>query len=237
MTEWIGDIGRRQLLAAGGLGVVAAALGGRTPAVAAPAGLSEHRTAAQLMSDQQHARRQVTALSSARARGRVDTIISGMRDRQERAPRGAAVLFDHHRAADVLVARGELTVRAEPSAVARLRALGYEPTARPTVFRSAKPVAELLADVATLRGQGIAAGPNLVVPLGHIVKGDDVPVVTTGPGAAPSSGTPAVTVRMALIDTGVAAQTRNDGWLAGVGGGPAVADPLDVVAPLGRLDW
>ncbi|HST82292.1 MAG TPA: S8/S53 family peptidase [Kineosporiaceae bacterium] len=235
MTDWIGDIGRRNLLVAGGLGVVAGALGGRTPAIAARAGLSEHRTAAQLESDQQHARRQVAALSSARGRG--DSIIAGMRARQERAPHGAAVLFDHHRAADVLLARGELIVRTPSSSTARLRAVGYQATARPAVFRSGKPIAELLADVATLRAQGIDAGPNLVVPLGHIVKGDDIPVVTTGLGAAGSTGTPAVTARVALIDTGITAQTRTDGWLAGVARGPAAVDPLDVVTPLDRLDW
>jgi hypothetical protein len=78
MTDRSAAVGRRQLLVAGGLGVVAGALGGRSSAVAAPSGFSEHRTAAQLVLDGQQVRRQVEALSSSQARGRLDTIISGV---------------------------------------------------------------------------------------------------------------------------------------------------------------
>ncbi|MET0414570.1 MAG: S8/S53 family peptidase, partial [Actinoplanes sp.] len=44
----------------------------------------------------------------------------------------------------------------------------------------------------------------------------------------------AASVRVALIDTGIAAAKRTDGWLAGVHGD---ADPLDVLPVAGRLDF
>jgi len=273
MTEPTIHIGRRQLLLGSGLGAAAAAFPG--PAVAAAsnrtaahvpvrapivAGVDypEHRTSARRRADREHAGRQVAALSSAQARGRVDQIIDGMRARQQRAPRAAAVPFDRYRpgGSDVLVARGELTVRVEapgalrnaagPDAAAELRSLGYEPAVsslrlvadpRTMVFRGAKSTGQLAGDVATLRGRGVVAALNLVVPLGYVIKAEDYPVATTGLGPAPQAGPPAAAVRVALVDTGIAAQPRGDGWLSDVTAGPDAVDPLDVVAPLGRLDW
>lgn len=43
-------------------------------------------------------------------------------------------------------------------------------------------------------------------------------------------------VRVAIIDTGIAAATRTDGWLVGIDETPANRDPLDVFAPEG-LDY
>jgi subtilisin family serine protease len=71
----------------------------------------------------------------------------------------------------------------------------------------------------------------LVVPLGYVVKGDDCPVVTAGPGAAPPAGAPAA-VRVAMIDTGIPAQPRGDGWLAGVSVPPAAFDGVVAVGAL-----
>jgi thermitase len=78
----------------------------------------------------------------------------------------------------------------------------------------------------------VTGGSDVVVPLGYVVKGEDYPYATDGPGSAAAVTT--APVRVALVDTGLAGLPRSDGWLTGSAGD---ADPLDVVAPLGRLDF
>jgi thermitase len=103
------------------------------------------------------------------------------------------------------------------------------------VFGGVKAPADLARDAASLRAQGIVAAMNVVVPLGYVVKAEDYPMVTEQSVAAPVVAR--APVRVALIDTGVAAAPRGDGWLRGAVVGPGNADPLDVLPVAGRLDW
>jgi len=256
--------GRRQLLLGGALGAASVAIPGRAAAVAGPAAAvwdyPEHRSAAQLEADSAYAARQVEALSSARGRERAGQILDRLQARQDVAPGPHGVPFDRYRppgsGTEVLVARGQLTVRmdqpdaASPAgAAARLASLGYTRAghtsprqasgapARPRtgVFHAGKEPAQLARDAARLRAQGIDAAMNVVVPLGHVIKADDYPLPTRGWGPPPAV-TPAA-VRVALVDTGLAAGARGDGWLNDAVAGPGHADPLDMLPPVGRLDW
>jgi len=113
---------------------------------------------------------------------------------------------------------------------------GVRPARRDiAVFRGDKGPAQLARDAARLREQGITAALNVVVPLGHVIKADDYPVVTQGFG--PAAAVAPAAVRVALVDTGIAAAPRADGWLGGAVIGPGAADPLDVLPVAGRLDW
>ncbi|RSM74120.1 hypothetical protein DMB66_01415 [Actinoplanes sp. ATCC 53533] len=248
--------GRRQLLLGGALGAAAVVIPGRAAAVAGPAAAvwdyPEHRSAAQLEADSAGVGRQVEALSSARGRDRAGQIIDRIRARQDAAPGPDGLPFDRYRSpgsgTEVLIARGQLTVRLdEPAAdaAARLASFGYTPAGHPTpqrasrprtgVFHAGKGPAQLAQDAVRLRKQGIDAAMNLVVPLGHTIKADDYPLATQGWGPAPAV-TPAA-VRVALVDTGIAAGARGDGWLSDAVVGPGHADPLDVLPAAGRLDW
>jgi subtilisin family serine protease len=224
----------------------------------APAAWSfpEHRTADQLAADGVLAGRQVEALASPDAAVRVGRILDRMRSRQDAAPGRFAVPFDRYRPAgagsEVLVARGELVVRPTSAgdtlaAASRARAtttalaaLGYTAVTergsapQTTLFRSLKAPADLARDIAALRTRGIVAAMNVVVPLGHIIKGDDHPAPTQR--ISPPSGAAVASFRIAVVDTG-AAPARGDGWLDDVIVGPDDRDPLDVLAPAGRLDW
>jgi len=114
------------------------------------------------------------------------------------------------------------------------------------VFRSIKPKApaDLAADAQRLQELGVPASLNFIVPLGHIVKGDDFPE----PGTAlyPKFPPPQIIstgarsdrpVRVAIIDTGISGEERPDGWLVDVKRGPANIDQTDIMPPLERLDW
>jgi thermitase len=90
-------------------------------------------------------------------------------------------------------------------------------------------------EVLVARERAAGGGLDVVVPLGYVIKAQDYPWRTEGPPAAPAVARAAV--RVALVDTGLAAKPRTDGWLDGVPIGPANTDPLDVLAPAGRLDW
>jgi thermitase len=268
-------VGRRGVLLGGALGAVSvfagrSALAGRGPSMTGWH-FPEHRGPARLEADSRHARRQLDALSSPAGRERAEQIIDRLRERQATAPRGQGVPFDRYRpsgAAEVLVARGQLTVRLgrpgsaaaagaargaaldAEAVTAELASLGYtwaggrSPRAsasRPAahapitgVFQGDKTPAQLARDAAALRDRGRAAGLNAVVPLGYVIKGDDHPVRTDG--LAPLRPVSPAPVRVALIDTGVAGP-REDGWLVGVAAEPEHVDPLDVLPPLGRLDW
>lgn len=113
------------------------------------------------------------------------------------------------------------------------------------VFRSLtrKSPDELAADVQRLEAFGVPASLNYIVPLGHIVKGDDFPEPATPlfpefPGVLRSTGgDPSNPVRVAIIDTGISDEERPDGWLASIKRGSANIDQTDIMAPVDRLDW
>jgi thermitase len=104
----------------------------------------------------------------------------------------------------------------------------------------------LKKDIDTLRKvHGIEATMNVIVPLGHIIKGDDYPTVTVGPGdlqlqIAVEDTTPsAAKVRVAVIDTGITPEDRGDNWLDSIERTPDNTERLDDLPqpPDGRLDY
>jgi hypothetical protein len=234
----------------------AAASPGRTDGTGTTWSFPEHRTAAQLAADGPLAGQQVGALAAPEADQRVGVILDRIRARQDAAPGRYAVPFDRHRPAgtgrEVLVARGELVVRTASADDVRaadhraravttaLTPLGYTavtddgPASPTALFRSTKAPTDLARDIAALRRQGIAAAMNVVVPLGHIIKGDDHPAVTQRIDPPASAG--ATGFRVAVVDTGIG-PARGDGWLTAVAAGPDDVDTLDVLPEYGRLDW
>lgn len=80
----------------------------------------------------------------------------------------------------------------------------------------------------TLRARGVGASVNHVVPLGYVAKGEGgfEPTQVRPERAEPRRSTR--TVKVAVIDTGIAAERRGDGWLADVVHGPDDVDPLYV---------
>jgi subtilisin family serine protease len=88
-----------------------------------------------------------------------------------------------------------------------------------------------------LQDEGVPASVNHITPLGPIGKGLGGPEPSAGARPFPQ-GTPAAAeaIRVAVIDTGIDATRRNDGWLAGVPR-DANIDPLDAYPPFGFLDF
>ncbi len=90
---------------------------------------------------------------------------------------------------------------------------------------------------AELGKSGVAASLSYVTPNMVIDKSDATPEkarrrrATTLPEVDRA-------VQVAILDTGINVADRDDGWLAGLlDPSGSNADPLDVVEPLGRLDW
>ncbi|MBM9468027.1 S8 family peptidase [Nakamurella leprariae] len=110
---------------------------------------------------------------------------------------------------------------------------------------------QTLRDVAArLRELGYPCGLNHVAPLNPIIKGTGGPENTARTLSFPPPWTPQLLaapspVTVAVIDTGITAADRSDGWLAGVAdaAGPSGIDPLDVYSwddtpgPDGYLDY
>ena len=102
------------------------------------------------------------------------------------------------------------------------------------------PSADELDDtVAELRLRGFAASQNQVLPCNPVIKNLGGPALTTPLDPfvpTPVPGAPHV----AVIDTGITAQTRTDGWLTDVPrhvhGPNANVDPLDLAPHDGYLD-
>jgi Subtilase family len=95
-----------------------------------------------------------------------------------------------------------------------------------------------LADVArTLRSRGFAASLSYVTPTASVVKGMGAPQPTDPPAGPPQfgdgRGKPA---KVAIIDTGISDQRRDDGWLQGVTGDTDPLDQFPLSGPDGYLD-
>lgn len=128
----------------------------------------------------------------------------------------------------VLVVRDELLVRAEVLADRRARALlaGYRLDAAPVdcldnrLVRLIAPDtrgARLVEIAGALRSRGVNASVNYVTPMGPVIKGLGGPELSSAQRTPvrppPGPGDP---VRVAVIDTGIAAQERSDRWLTGL---------------------
>lgn len=223
-------------------------------------GTQVKRSPAQLEKDRETVRRQLAELDPG-STDRLNLIIDSIRRRQDAAPQAYAVKFDRYRRREddpgVLVARGQLVVDVSmPGAVPVERVmaeLGYAPEAvvrtydglvrdastRVFVSRGRRVVEQLMIDCENLRERGIRAALNPIVPLGHVIKGEDFAApttVTVGPPATGPSGAP---VRVAIIDTGITPEVRTDQWLGTIARTAHNVDLLDVLPFPGdnRLDW
>ena len=206
--------------------------------------LPDPRSPAQIAADREAVRRQVEVLSSP----------DGLLDDQpasdnvvlrigRRATRADTTRFAVVRRAGgpVLPAENELVVQATDAQLQQAGDTldGYTEVRRAgrraRVFRHPGNTAEdLLADAGRLRDRKIEANINPVAPLGYVIKGDAFPGRTTGRGTFTGADADP-TVRVAVIDTGRAAENRTDGWFTGVIAKDT--DPLNVVEPLDRNDY
>jgi thermitase len=231
-------------------------------------GLGDPRDARQLEKDQVIARRQLGLLSDEQAHKRIHEILKQLQWGQDVSTEADRVPFDiwqdgspDH--AFALVAKGMLVVQDNPTiaSVAKdeLTKAGYRivepdvndkelvPGDAPRTLRYISTVPRTPSDLAAsahrLQAFGVIASLDYVVPLGHIVKGDDFPeVAAKGYAKHPTHGRrppqiPPRRVRVAVIDTGIAKPKREDGWLVNVTRGPANIDGGDIMPPVGRLDW
>jgi subtilisin family serine protease len=91
-----------------------------------------------------------------------------------------------------------------------------------------------LADIAEiLRGRGFTASISNITPTAPVTKAIGGPLPGGSLGSFEPPAAPGTPVRVAVIDTGVAAMLRGDGWLNGVprAADGANVDPLDVFPP------
>lgn len=130
---------------------------------------------------------------------------------------------------------GEILVRSEAEATALLVQEGFSAQDVPAklrgrVSRFVKPGAPVAATnqlARRLRHEGIGASVNYVVPLGYVAKGEggfeptEVEDSYRGPEAAANGA-----IRVAVIDTGIAGETRRDNWLNIVARGADNEDSL-----------
>jgi hypothetical protein len=218
--------------------------------------LPDRRTPDQLAHDQIAVRLQVSKLATPNAdrtaRQEQEVVVERIRRRQLTAAAGQATPFLHFvpdagtRA--VLTSLNQLVVDVDPdhdqAGIDDLLS-GYVADDRPDrsprrrrtrVYRSrdGKDVAGLRADAQRLRDAKITANVNAIVPLGYVIKGNSYPGSTVAPAIFASNGAGAP-VRVAIIDTGLTAEARGDGWDTGVVRDGV--DPVNVLAPLDRIDW
>jgi subtilisin family serine protease len=98
--------------------------------------------------------------------------------------------------------------------------------------------AELARDIRMLRDRDIVANMHVVVPLGHIIKGGDLPAKTPYRVERISGTYPdGPRVRVAVIDTGVGPVRTADRFLTDVEREPDNGELLDVAPVNQRLDW
>ena len=221
------------------------------------------RSPDQLEKDRETVRRQLAELDPARTE-RLNQIIDGIRRRQDEAPQAYAVKFDRYHRKDedktqpgMLVARSQLVVDVSTPGLVpvdrTMSELGYaplaaartadglirDPSAQVYVSRGRRVVEQLMVDCETLRERGIRAALNPIVPLGHVIKGEDFPAPTTVSAGPPATGPSGAPVRVAVIDTGITPESRTDQWLGTIVRTAQNVDFLDVLPVPGdnRLDW
>ncbi|WP_305783136.1 S8 family peptidase [Symbioplanes lichenis] len=216
--------------------------------------LPDRRDAAQLARDQPAVRRQVEKLNrsetEATTRQELAEVLDRIRLRAQRATAPGARRFLSLTPPDephtVLIAEGELVIDGDDAQLAACREVlrAYTEVRGPArhsrrrtrVFRRTDGNTRALGtDAQRLRDvAGVQVAQNTIVPLGYIIKGDSYPGSTVAPAAFATNGATAP-VRVAVIDTGLTAVTRGDGWDTGIVRDGV--DPLDEVQPTGRIDW
>lgn len=214
-----------------------------------PEDYPDPRTEQQRAADRVEIRRQVEDLVQRRQNGPYRReLIRNLR--QRRADRSDVQFYPYERPGriETLLTAGELLVRREainqPVVQGFSQTYGFRqvPVARleNRVVRLVNPeveIGQLEVLARLLRGEGVPASVNHITPLGPIVKGLGGPEPSAGArpfpdGVRPEDGA----IRVAVIDTGIDATHRNDGWLAGVPRDDNI-DPLDAFPPFGFLDF
>lgn len=182
-----------------------------------------------LFGDIQTRRRQVAVQSAALAPPTAAARPQGL-------ARGSSVGTLEQSPGFLVAVEGEVLVRQEVAqeAAAVLQPAGFSERPVPTglesrLSRFVNPravVPETHELARALRADGIAASVNYVVPLGYVAKGEGgfEPTRVRPQRSEPRRRTRPVTV--AVIDTGIAAEPRSDGWLADVVHGDEDVDPL-----------
>jgi subtilisin family serine protease len=204
------------------------------------------RTPEQIVHDEQRVRRQITGLGR---RGQdpslrrllLASLAKRRRPRDDQPGPEEPVQFDTVKGLrdfDLLVARGELLLRTRTLDDGRVRRFlaPYELTEQPVaeldgrITRLVNPElpALLLNDIARfLRQQAVEASVNHIAPLGPVGKGLGGPEPSQG--SRPFPGVEEGGVVVAVVDTGITAEQRSDGWLQqqDVPRNGANLDPLD----------
>lgn len=211
------------------------------------------RDAAQRLADRDGVRRQCAGLGLAAAQDayRREVLAAVQSRREQRSDRLSFHCCPGPEGRNIAVVTGELLVRSDVAAdAALLGALApYELRSTPIdqlqgrVLRLTNPELSVdkLQDVARfIRSNGHEASVNHITPLGPVMKGQGGPENTPAvlPHPPPFAGrTSKPAPKIALIDTGVTAEQRTDGWLGGLASETNI-DPLDdLPTPNGFLDF
>ena len=152
-----------------------------------------------------------------------------------------------------LVARGEIVLPAAEAAAVRDLLRDFEPQppgdtkpgAHLRMRQRAVAASEVDRVIDACAAEKVSAWPNYLAALAAVSKGVGGPEPAPSPGqqdalfaAAAPTGECGV-VRVAVIDTGIPSDLRDDGWLTEVPRTPDNIDPLDVLpaGPDGLLDY
>jgi len=160
--------------------------------------------------------------------------------RERRSERSDLDQFDvvpDPRGGEVLVVPGELVIRAraldDPLVRQLIEAYELQPEPvecldnRVAVLKAPGLGGGQLADLAgALRARGVPAALNYVTPMGIVMKGLGGPEPSAGPAPERPPAGPGEPIQVAVIDTGIAEQPRDDGWLDGLVR-PGNIDPLN----------
>jgi hypothetical protein len=200
---------------------------------------------------QQVLRRQLDELDRTGSGVRAAELLGILRGRRGDRPDLVQLNICHRKDGDCLAVRGEIVMPyasyGDPGVRSVLNSRGFRVHARTThrdtdLVRLRHP-AQLLPDVDSVLDEcgrrGAGAWPNYIVTMAAVGKGIGGPEPVPGPGAlsgGPSSENGGPTV--AVIDTGIVARLRGDGWLDGVDRTPDNVDVLDVLPVAdGYLDF
>jgi len=211
------------------------------------------RDAAQRLADKDGARRQCAGLGRAAAQDayRREVLAAVQMRRVQRSDRLSFCCCPGPEGRDVAVVTGELLMRSgareDAALLAALAPYGFDTTpieeldGRVVRLSNAELAVDKLHDIARfIRTSGHQASVNHVTPLGPVMKGRGGPENTACalPYPPPFAGrTTGAALKLAIIDTGVTAEQRTDGWLNGLAT-HSNTDPLDdLPTPNGYLDF
>jgi subtilisin family serine protease len=210
-------------------------------------GMDDPRTPKQLHKDAMGVSRQLSGYTRAARQGRERLFLHALARRQGNPRR---MQFEPDRPdGRSLVVPQELLARAEHGAavaaalgerVAKVLAVEcLDGRVTRLVLRRPDPADAwaLQAALADARRVDPEASLNYVMPLGPVAKGLDGPEVSSVPSTYLPPTRPGPVVPVAVIDTGITAEARTDGWLTGIDRSTANRDPLNVLGRDRFLDF